>query len=524
MRISSVLRRRSAFFLLTILLLGAFALRAWGSDFGLPAYTRYHPDEHALVERAAAILWTGDWNLHRFNYPAFYAYLQAAAYALLFLRGAAAGLWNQIIPFTLPEYYHVGRLLTAGFGTATVLVMYLIGRQLWSRRMGLLAAALLAGCYLHVIHSHYATFDVMVGFLVAMTLLFSELLRSRQETKWYFLAGLFAGLAGATKYNGAVAMALPLTAHILATPWGEWGWLNGRFFVSIGGFLLGFFGGNPFALGNLPDFLNGLALVLHHYGTEQPGFEGTGNWRWYIQVFLTSADALWILAGVAGLAGMLWRDRKRGLLLIVFPAIYFVMVSRFVVRFERNMVPLLPFLALGGAWLLDVGSKWLAQRLRRGSRWENSLAALGAALLLVLPLTASVLFDIALSQPDLRETAGRWVKDNVEWGSKIAIEHYSIPFEHGDYSVRDVIRISDHDLAWYQQEAFDVAIISDGIWEVLRDQPENYSGRVSIYEELVSNSTMLAEFIPAPAGIVVAGYPTVAIYHFAPVRILKISR
>ena len=31
-------------------------LRVWGSQFGLPAYTRYHPDEHALVERAAAIL------------------------------------------------------------------------------------------------------------------------------------------------------------------------------------------------------------------------------------------------------------------------------------------------------------------------------------------------------------------------------------------------------------------------------------------------------------------------------------
>jgi len=188
------------------------------------------------------------------------------------------------------------------------------------------------------------------------------------------------------------------------------------------------------------------------------------------------------------------------------------------------MVPLLPFLALGGAWLVDAGSAWLGQRMGRGSRWANGIAALGATLLLVLPVIASILFDVALSQTDLRETAGRWVEDNVEWGSKIAIEHYSVPFEHGDFGVRDVIRISDHDLAWYQQEAFDIAIISDGIWEALRDQPETYAERVGGYEELVGNSTMLAEFVPEPAGIVVAGYPTVAIYHFAPVRILEIPR
>ncbi len=135
--------------------------------------------------------------------------------------------------------------------------------------MGLLAAALLGGCYLHVIHSHYATFDVMVGLMVTLALLFSLLMFQQREAKWYLLAGLCAGLAGATKYNGAIAVLIPLTAHVLATTWGEWGWLNGRLLLMVGGFAAGFLGGNPFALGNMPDFLNGLALVLHHYGTQQ---------------------------------------------------------------------------------------------------------------------------------------------------------------------------------------------------------------------------------------------------------------
>src|SRR5690606_16357178 len=112
----------------------------------------------------------------RFNYPPFYAYVQAGAYALYFLKGAAAGLWSEVPPFTLPNYYQVGRTVTAVVGTLTVLVVYLVGREMARRRTGLLGAALLAGCYLHIIHSHYATFDVMVGFLAALTLLFSVLI------------------------------------------------------------------------------------------------------------------------------------------------------------------------------------------------------------------------------------------------------------------------------------------------------------------------------------------------------------
>lgn len=506
------------------IMVGAFALRVWGSGFGLPAYTRYHPDEHALVERAAAILWTGDWNLHRFNYPPLYAYLQAGAYGLYFLYGVTQDLWRFVPTFVVPNYFLVGRLLTAFFGTLTVLVVYLTGRELRGRRTGLVAAALLGGNYLHTVHSHYATFDVMMSFWIALTLLFSMLIYKRGETKWYFLAGLCAGLAGATKYNGAMAIVMPLLAHIMATTWGEWGWFDSRFFLAVGGFFLGFFGGNPFALGNLPDFLNDLATVLYHYANEHPGFEGTGNWRWYPGVFLTSADAIWVVAGVFGLLGLLWRDWKKGLLLTVFPIIYYLMVSRFVVRFERNMLPLVPFLALGGGWLLDRVVAWLEGRFEWDRRLSHVLVALGVVLLLALPLATGVSFDLAISEIDHREMAGQWVEENIQEGSKIAIEHYSIPFDYDQYQVEDVIRITDHGLDWYQQEGYEVLIISDGIWEVLRRQPEHYSEKLAAYDELVANGMLLAEFAPDPPSLVVAGYPTVEIYHFAPVRVYRVSK
>ena len=41
---------------------------------------------------------------------------------------------------------------------------------------------------------------------------------------------------------------------------------------------------------------------------------------------------------------------------------------------------------------------------------------------------------------------------------------------------------------------------------------------------LVLYSNTPHEFVPDPAGLVVAGYPTVEIYHFAPVRIYRASK
>ena len=67
-------------------------------------------------------------------------------------------------------------------------------------------------------------------------------------------------------------------------------------------------------------------------------------------------------------------------------------------------------------------------------------------------------------------------------------------------------------------------IISDGVWEILRQHPEYYGDKLAVVDELLDGATLLAEFVPQPPGIVVAGYPTVQVYHFAPVRILSLSK
>jgi hypothetical protein len=129
---------------------------------------------------------------------------------------------------------------------------------------------------------------------------------------------------------------------------------------------------------------------------------------------------------------------------------------------------------------------------------------------------------MALSGTDHRELAGRWVAESIEPGSKIAIEHYAIPFDYDSYHVEDVLRVSNHGLDWYQEEGFDFLIISDGLWPVLQQAPDSYADMLQVYDSLASAETLLKEFVPNPPTLVVAGYPTVGVYHFAPVRIHRV--
>jgi len=56
----------------------------------------------------------------------------------------------------------------------------------------------------------------------------------------------------------------------------------------------------------------------------------------------------------------------------------------------------------------------------------------------------------------------------------------------------------------------------------LRRQSRYYGERLAAYDRLVAGTDLLAEFVPQPPALVVAGYPSVGVYHFAPVRIYRL--
>src|SRR5262245_16859784 len=175
---------------LALVLVIGLALRAWSVSYGLPDI--YHPDEPRIVERAVRFH-QGDLNPRFFNWPSLYMYVMAGVYGLVF--GASSGGVAGAFARDPALFYLVGRLVTAGFGLVTSVVLYFTGRLAYGPVVGILAAALLAVDLLHVRDSHWVTTDVPLTFLVALATLYALRYWRRGRRLDAGAAGLVAGLA-----------------------------------------------------------------------------------------------------------------------------------------------------------------------------------------------------------------------------------------------------------------------------------------------------------------------------------------
>ena len=196
---------------LTVILAVGFCLRLLGIDFGLPN-PNCRPDEGVLVKKALAVA-AGDLNPHFFHYPSFHIYTLAALFGTCYAGGWLAGFFSTPQDFLLQYFldpsslYLAGRMLGALLGTASVYLVYLVGRQAGGVRAGLASAAFLSVAFLHVRDSHYLTVDVPATFYILLAAIL--LLRFLQTggAGWLATSALFSGIAVSTKYNAAIIMA-----------------------------------------------------------------------------------------------------------------------------------------------------------------------------------------------------------------------------------------------------------------------------------------------------------------------------
>jgi dolichyl-phosphate-mannose--protein O-mannosyl transferase len=97
------------------------------------------------------------------------------------------------IQLDLNNYDHitdVGRVMSALFDIGTILFLFLITRQLYNKKVALLAAALLALSVLNIQLSHFYTVDTFANLFVVGTIYFA--LRAYQSGRWldHVLTGL----------------------------------------------------------------------------------------------------------------------------------------------------------------------------------------------------------------------------------------------------------------------------------------------------------------------------------------------
>lgn len=176
-----------------------------------------HVDERAFLLFPLGF-WSGDLNPHFFNYPTLPLYLVSAVYYLYFLLGSSEPLTH----FVAYRYFvdsgdllAIARGLNSLLAVGTVLACIQLGRRLYSPAAGLVAGLFLAVMPLHVRFSHLASTDVPATLLACLAMLWAVRIVQEGRGSDYLLAGLWVGLAGASKYPAALA-GLPVLAAALA--------------------------------------------------------------------------------------------------------------------------------------------------------------------------------------------------------------------------------------------------------------------------------------------------------------------
>lgn len=385
---------------LGLILAGALGLRMLWSYNGLPYL--HHWDEPRIANKALRMLQTGDFNPHFFNYGSLLIYLNVGVDVLHYLHLAGKpeghpdaldsladlqvggpGGWDWQVSH--PTFYLWNRWLTSAFGAGCVLVSYLLARALGGRRAALLAAFAVATVPFHVEQSARVTTDVPSSFFALTAAWLSVEFLRRSAPRLLVAALACVGAAASVKYNAAVTLAVPVAALAYSRarnhPAYRW-WL----WPSLALVPVVFLMGTPYALLDLPAFLQDAGFEVHHYMVRghgafsvEPGLphlrfqlaEMTRNWGWGV--------CLLAIVGVLTVA-----DRPLGAIAFTLPVLQLWMTSRTTVSFHRNLVLVYPFLAVA----FGLGAVWVVDRLVALARRERQRRVLQAAALAALLFVA----------------------------------------------------------------------------------------------------------------------------------------
>jgi hypothetical protein len=183
---------------------------------------------------------------------------------------------------------------------------------------------------LHVRYSHYVLTDTPLTFFVTLTFLQSLVAHERGTLGSFVGAGAAAGLAAATKYNGGVALIMPLLACWMTVPLRP-GRLKTAFAI-VGASGVAFLLFAPYTILDLPAFLDNFARLANQHRVA------IGESLW-VPISVPRAPRVRVAGVPAGTGGMglgvvrLVRGpgRVRWTLAVVFPLVYAMLTTQRIV-------------------------------------------------------------------------------------------------------------------------------------------------------------------------------------------------
>ncbi|OFW07244.1 MAG: hypothetical protein A3H96_17125 [Acidobacteria bacterium RIFCSPLOWO2_02_FULL_67_36] len=482
---------------LAAVLATAAVLRFWGIGHGIPHAVEV--DEPEIVERAFNMMRTGSLNPNQFfDYPTLYMYVQLVVSVVRFVTGALTGAWTSLAQATSPSFYLWGRAVTAAFGVATVLLVFRIGLR-WGGRHALLAAGLLAVMPLHVRQSHYVLTDIPLTFFTTLALLASLVAHERARLGAFAIAGAAAGLAAATKYNGGIALLLPLLAC-----WMTPAVRPSRLLCSlaaIGAAFVAFLIAAPYTLLDLPAFLDGFARLTAAY-RHNPAPPEAG-WMLYLKYLRGTLGWPALLLALSGFVLGVVRfvrgpGRVRWALLVVFCLVHFWTIARQNIVYGRYLLPMVPAVCVLAATAVVSGVSLLRRyEIPRAPR-TALIAALTVAALLP-PAIQAVRYDRMLVRRGTADMAYDWIREHLPANAAIVIESRGLILPRNVYKSRNVVQLRMEHYQNYVSGGIDYLIASSqSFGPYLYDTgPQRFPEEYAQYMHIFEQSRELARFTPS---------------------------
>jgi hypothetical protein len=354
----------------------------------------------------------------------------------------------------------VGRLVAATIGLATICLVYLLGRDLFGRRTGLLAALFIALMPYHVVVTRQVLLDGPMAFCATLALFCVARFASTEKPAWLYASGAAMGLTFLCKETGiiligaiyaflALTPALRLRLHDIAFSLLAMVLVIAPFPLSL--FLAG----------------GGGSERAQQYLVWQLFRRPNHDWDFYLTTVPQAIGPLLLLAALVGIVAF-WRDRTwRETLLVLWIIVPVVFFELWPVKGFQYLVPIAPPLAIlaarplaawsGGpgigrfeqplrrfstrvrvgwarllaapaarprpAWTRDPRIERLAQSLR--GRWLQPFAVLIVSLSLILPTWSAVqatdrpMFLAGTGGVPGGREAGEWVRDHAPEGARL---------------------------------------------------------------------------------------------------------
>ncbi len=426
----------SRIILVFILIIGFF-LRFIGIDWGLPSKTgairTFYVDESIILMALSEMNPSKfDFNPHHFNNGTSYFYLTGITLKVCSLLGI----------FTLSSnmdfYRHniksaemmfaIGRYMSIFFGILTIYLVYIIGKRVYNKNIGLLSAFITAIMPLHIIDSHYMYFDMPLTFFFTLTLLISLKIYENPKLKWYILAGIVSALACGTKYYGGISLFFPLYAHIIRTlptdknliftslKISKNTFFDKKILIFLGSFVFSFFLTNPYLIlahkEAMEQIIGSVGLAgfsnfsLNSIVGSNEGIIKGNNFLFYTILMTFALGIPLTISSIAGFfLNLVKINKKISILLFAFLS-YYILMSLCYTKMENYLCPIIPILAIFSASIFLL---------------RNLILRLVMVLVLFYTLLYSFGYVDIMANKSTHLLSSRWIRENIPQESNIGV-------------------------------------------------------------------------------------------------------